>query len=58
MLKSMILLLLDEATSNIDINSERKIYEILQEKGFTYISTSHSERVREYHDSFLDFSND
>ncbi|GMN89044.1 ABC transporter ATP-binding protein/permease [Francisella sciaenopsi] len=52
------LLLLDEATSNIDINSERKIYQILQEKGFTYISTSHSERVREYHDSFLDFSND
>ncbi|WP_234393367.1 ATP-binding cassette domain-containing protein [Francisella adeliensis] len=56
-IKKYDLLLLDEATSNIDVNSERRLYEFLQQNNLTYISASHNERIKEYHNRFLDFSN-
>lgn len=52
------LILIDEATSNIDSKAEKKIYELLKANEVAYISVSHNERVKEYHDKVLELFND
>lgn len=53
-IKDYDLILLDEATSSIDSDSELIVYNLLKEKGFTYISVSHNNRVKAYHEKILE----
>ncbi|VDL69787.1 unnamed protein product [Nippostrongylus brasiliensis] len=41
--------ILDEATSSIDLNDERDVYQLLQRKNISYISTGHRETLYNYH---------
>ncbi|APA83885.1 ABC transporter ATP-binding protein/permease [Francisella tularensis] len=56
--KAYDLILLDEATSNIDAKSEKKIYQLLKDKGLAYISVSHNDRVKAYHDKVIELTSD
>ena len=52
------LILLDDATLNIDANLEKKIYQLLKNKGLAYISVSHNDRVKAYHDKVIELTSD
>jgi vitamin B12/bleomycin/antimicrobial peptide transport system ATP-binding/permease protein len=50
--------ILDEATSALDTENERKLYQLLQASGMTYLSVGHRESLSDYHRSILDFTAD
>ncbi|WP_157932357.1 ABC transporter ATP-binding protein/permease [Mycobacteroides abscessus] len=45
--------LLDEATSAVDLETETKLYDLLNEMGITYISIGHRESLHNFHDTAL-----
>lgn len=40
---------MDESTSALDVNAERKMYQLLQEQRLTYISVGHRPTLLAYH---------
>lgn len=47
---------LDEATSAMDIPTESKVYETLQETGCTFVSVGHRQTILKFHDRALNLS--
>jgi putative ATP-binding cassette transporter len=51
-------LILDESTSALDIENERKLYELLHELEITFISVGHRSTLLGYHNKLLELSQD
>jgi vitamin B12/bleomycin/antimicrobial peptide transport system ATP-binding/permease protein len=47
---------LDEATSALDPENERRLYQLLQDFGITFLSVGHRESLSHYHQSILDLT--
>jgi len=52
------LIVLDEATSALPIADEACLYQILRQRGLSYISVGHRESLLEYHDLVLEICGD
>lgn len=53
LLSRAVVALLDEATSAVDLETETKLYDLLNEMGITYISIGHRESLHNFHDTAL-----
>jgi len=51
-------LVLDESTSALDIENERKLYEMLRELEISFISVGHRSTLLGYHNKLLELSQD
>ncbi|AJC48426.1 ABC transporter ATP-binding protein/permease [Allofrancisella guangzhouensis] len=52
-IKKYNLVLLDEATSNLDEKSQERVYQLLKEKKVTFISASHDQGLKKFHDKLF-----
>ncbi|GAB4225909.1 MAG: ABC transporter ATP-binding protein/permease [Francisella sp.] len=52
-IKNYDLILFDNITSSLDEKSEQKIYKLLKDKQISYISASHNDRIRKYHNKII-----
>lgn len=52
-----ILVFLDEATSSVSAEIETLFYDTLKSSNITYISSSHQQSLKKYHDTILEISN-
>jgi vitamin B12/bleomycin/antimicrobial peptide transport system ATP-binding/permease protein len=51
-------LVLDESTSALDIENERKLYEMLRELEISFISVGHRSTLLGYHNKLLELAQD
>jgi putative ATP-binding cassette transporter len=51
-------LVLDESTSALDIENERKLYEMLRELEISFISVGHRSTLLGYHSKLLELAQD
>ncbi len=49
---------LDEATSAVDLDTERRLYELLEDSGTTFISVGHRASIHPYHRNSLNLHDD
>lgn len=54
LLSSPDLLVLDEATSGLDVKAEKRVYELLQQRGAAFISVGHRPTLAEFHETVLE----
>jgi putative ATP-binding cassette transporter len=51
-------LVLDESTSALDVQNERKLYELLRELGISFVSVGHRTSLIGYHNKLLELATD
>ena len=54
LLNSPRFVVLDEATSALDVNTEKHLYELLEQREMAFVSVGHRPTLKEFHDTVLE----
>ena len=53
---SILFVVLDEATSALDVNTEKHLYELLNQRDMACISVGHRPTLKNYHETVLEIT--